>query len=402
MCKAARLSLVLDLGHQPHSDSFPLPEELDRVEVTYPLRLCICEGCGLLQIDYFVDPKILYQDDYLYQSSTTETGKKHYRDMANVVKEKFSIPQGKFVVDIGSNVGVLLSGFKEIGFRVLGVDPAKRAVDQAQKNGIDTVLDFFTADGARRIRSMHGAADVITGTNVFAHLHELDDAVVGMRELLAQDGVIVIEAPHALTMIEGLEYDTIYHQHIAYLSAKPMEMYLKSRGLELFDIDEISIHGGSLRYYVGHPHAQRVQKTVSDMIAHEEAHDLYSLERLKKFATDVRMQKQRLVEMIIDLKKQGKRIIALSAPAKGNTLLNYCHLDRDYLEYATEKNPLKVGRFTPGMHIPIYSDEKILEDQPDYALILAWNFSDEIIANMSEYRMRGGKFIIPIPEPSVV
>lgn len=402
MCRSKRLFLVLDLGHQPHSDFFPTGEELQLAEVFYPLRLVACRDCGLLQIDYFVNPTILYQQNYLYQSSTTATGRKHYVDMAQTICKKFEVAPGSLVIDVGSNVGVLLGGFKEAGMKVLGVDPAPNIAAIANEAGIETIADFFGSTVAKNIKEKYGLAGIITGTNVFAHLHELDDAVAGMKLLLAEDGVIVIEAPHALPLIEHLEYDTIYHQHIAYLAVRPMQKYFNNLGLELFDVEELPIHGGSLRYFVGYPGNHVVSTAVERLLLQEERAGLYREADLANFARKVEEQKYALVELILSLKKQGKRIVALSAPAKGNTLLNYCHLDRSYIDYATEKNPLKVGRYTPGTHIPIYADEHLLEYMPDYALILAWNFSREIMSNMQEFKDKGGKFIIPIPTPQII
>lgn len=402
MCHSNTLSLILDLGHQPHSDSFPTKAQLSEPEVRYPLRLVSCDTCGLIQIDYYINPVILYQQDYLYASSTTDTGKKHYTDTSKYICDLFAVPKDSLIVDIGSNTGVLLEGFKTAGMKVLGVDPASAATKSANEKGIETILDFFSLNLSKQIEAKYGRATIITGTNVFAHMHDLDDAVAGMKHLLAEKGVIVIEAPHVLPLIEHGEYDTIYHQHIGYLSARPMQAYLKRVGLELFDIQELPIHGGSLRYLVGMPGEHTVTPAIEAIIRKEEAFGLYTPSRLASFAKDVVEQKKALLELMLSLKKAGKKIIALSAPAKGNTLLNYCQLDRTFLDYATEKNPLKIGRFTPGTHIPIYSDDRILKDMPDYALILAWNFGTEIMKNMEEYRRAGGSFIIPIPMPHVI
>lgn len=402
MCHSSKLSLVLDLGHQPHSDFFPTEAQLREPEVRYPLRLVSCENCGLLQIDYYVNPVILYQQDYLYASSTTETGKKHYTDTAKYICDLFTVPKNSLVVDIGSNTGVLLGGFKVAGMNVLGVDPAATAATVANESGIKTLVEFFSLSVAQHIKMQYGPAAIITGTNVFAHMHDLDDAVEGMKHLLVAKGVIIIEAPHALPLIERGEYDTIYHQHIGYLSARPMQTYLARVGLELFDIQELPIHGGSLRYFVGMPGEHAITPAVETMIRKEESFGLYAPARLADFARGVVAQKKSLLELLLSLKEQNKQIIALSAPAKGNTLLNYCQIDRTFLNYATEKNPLKIGRFTPGTHIPIYSDDRIMKDKPDYALILAWNFATEIMKNSAEYRRVGGNFIIPIPMPHII
>ncbi len=402
MCKGTNLRLVLDLGSQPHSDDFLEEQRLSDIEFLYPLRLVSCADCGLLQIDYFVDPEILYRVNYVYESSTTKTGTAHYRDMAAGIAKHLSNPQGKLAVDIGSNVGVLLQGFKDEGFAVLGVDPAQHAARTANANGIETINDFFTVETARMIREQKGTAAVITGTNVFAHIHSLDSATDGMRELLASDGVIVIEAPSAMEMIDKVEYDTIYHQHIGYLSALPMKRYFEAHGLELYDVELQEIHGGTLRYFVQHPGARTISARVDKQIAGEIAAGLYDIERLKGFGKDAKAQRIELLTLLTDLKRAGKRIIGISAPAKGNTLLNFCHIDTTYLDYVTERNILKVGKYTPGTHIPILNDSILDTDSPDYALLLAWNFAPEIMANLKCFSEKGGKFIIPIPRVTIV
>jgi len=387
---------------QPHSDDFLSDLRREEVEFFFPLRLCTCTECGLLQIDYLVNPKILYQQNYIYESSITERGVNHYYQMAKEIAERFSFDPGKLSVDIGSNVGVLLTGFKKQGFTVLGVDPAETVAEKARLNGVPTLTEFFKRTIAKQIAADHGLAHVITGTNVFAHLHDIDSAVEGMKELLAQEGVIVIEAPYALDLIKNIEYDTVYHQHIGYLSVRPMQRYFEKFGLELFDVSHHSIHGGTLRYYVGHVGSHVVESTVKDAITKEIDFGLYKQDRLKEFSQAVMQQKRDLITLLNELKADNKRIVAVSAPAKGNTLLNYCGMGVHYLEYATEKSSLKQGLFTPGMHIPIYDDSRVLDDMPDYVLILAWNFAEEIMSNLDEYRARGGKFIIPIPTPRVI
>lgn len=402
MCRGTDLHLVLDLGFHPHSDLFLTPEQLKQPLSSYPLRLISCGDCGLLQIDFLVNPKILYQREYLYESSMTSTGRSHYNEMAKEIVNKFSVPKESLVIDLGSNVGVLLEGFKDQGMSVLGVDPAAIVAQKAIDRGIDTIIDFFGVRVAEKIRKTHGQAMIIAGTNVFAHVHELDDAVEGMKMLLDHKGVIVIEAPYAIDFIKDLEYDTIYHQHVGYLSVRPMQKYFQRFNLELFDVTHASIHGGSLRYHIGHTGVHKVASSVKEYITKEEEFGLYKMEELNEFAGRVKKQRLDLLQLLLSLKKEGKKIVGISAPAKGNTLLNYCAIDTDFLDFLTEKSKLKIGRFTPGTSIPIYDDAKLLEEQPDYALILAWNFAEEIMKNLKVYKERGGKFIIPIPEPRIV
>ncbi len=388
----------------PHSDDFLEKERLSEVEHMFPLRLVSCSDCGLLQIDYFVNPDILYRTNYVYESSITKSGVAHYKQMAADIAAKFSFAQdgSSLAVDIGSNVGVLLTGFKEQGFNVLGVDPAEKVASKANANGIKTIIDYFSRDVAKQIVSEFGTAKVVTGTNVFAHLHDIDSATEGIAALLDEDGVLVIEAPYALDFIEKVEYDTTYHQHIGYLSVKPMQAYFKRFGLELFDVLHRDIHGGTLRYYVGHAGKHVVSTAVTDYLEKEQTFGLYTTERLSQFAREVYAQRAQLVTLLETLKQEGKTIVGISAPAKGNTLLNFCNIDGYYLDYITEKSEFKQGLYTPGTHIPIYSDAKFLEDQPDYALILAWNFAEEIMQNLAAFKAQGGKFIIPIPFPVVV
>src|SRR3989344_9012189 len=401
MCRGNGLFFVLDLGHHPPSDAFLKPSQLLDQEINYPLRLVSCKRCGLLQIDYVVHPEILFQRDYPYESSTTKTGREHYHSMAADIHKNFPAPRGSLAIDIGSNVGVLLQGFKSLGYRVLGIDPSEHACQKASDNGIETMVEFFNEEVADKIYQKYGLVRVITATNVFGHIFELDSTVRGMARLLSKNGVIAVESPYAFDLINNLEYDTIYHEHICYLSVKPMQLYLKRFGMELFDIKKLSIHGGSMRYYIGHKGRHLVKKSINNFMADEER-ELYPEKKLKSFASKVKNHKMALVDLILNLKKQGKTIVGVAAPAKGNTLLNYCKLDTNYLDFLTEKTELKIGRYSPGMHIPVCSDGDILKRKPDYALILAWNFADEIMANLSEFKKRGGRFIIPIPVPKII
>ncbi|MBI4137970.1 MAG: class I SAM-dependent methyltransferase [Candidatus Sungbacteria bacterium] len=402
MCKSKSLELVLDLGFHPPSDAFLKPEELDQPETRYPLRVVVCRGCGLWQLDYVVDPKILYQKDYPYESSMTATGREHFREMAENICRDFSVGAGALAIDIGSNVGVLLEKFKTRGLRVLGVDPASIS-SAAILRGVETIPDFFTASLAQEIKRTRGEAAVVTGTNVFAHIDDLDDVLEGIRLLLSPRGVFVIEAPHLLRLVEKIEYDTIYHEHLSYLAVKPMARFVAEHGLELFDVAARQIHGGTLRYFIARPGEHTVQSSVAEFIRAEEAEHLFEPNHMRQtFGGRVAHQRRELLALLTNLKAQGKRIAGVSAPAKGSTLLNYCGIGPEHLDYVTEKSAQKIGRFIPGSHIRIEPDETLIRDMPDYALILAWNFAPEIMKNLDEYRKAGGKFIIPIPSPVIV
>ena len=401
MCKSNNMSKFLDLGFSALSDNFLTVEQLEQPEIFYPLTVHSCLDCGLCQLGYVVPPELMFNENYPYDSSTTKTGREHFTKMGVDICDRFNLKPNLFVIDVGSNAGVLLSGFKSKGMRVLGIEPSSKLANAAIKNGIDSIIEFFSKKLVKKILDDYGKVSVITGTNVFAHIDDLDDFMIAADSLLVEDGIIVIEAPYLLRLIENLEYDTIYHEHLSYLSVKPMIKFCKKFSFEVFDTEEQTIHGGTLRYFIGRKDKRKVSQNVSNYLKIEEEQEIYSEKKLRDFARSVKDHRRALLQLLHELKTNGKKIVAISAPAKGNTLLNYCKIDSEILDYVTERNPLKVGKFTPGMHIPVYSDEK-LEDQPDYALILAWNFADEIIQNNSKYREKGGKFIIPIPKPVIV
>jgi hypothetical protein len=368
----------------------------------YPLTVHICEDCGFCQLGYVVPPEILYQDNYPYESSTTETGKRHYHDFAESVVNDYRFGKGDLAVDIGSNVGVLLQGFKLHGLDIRGVDPAPNICEIAERRGIPTINDFFGKAAAEAILAEHGPASVITGTNVFAHVDKLKAFMDSIKMLLhPAKGIFVIEAPHLLHLITSLEYDTIYHEHLSYISIEPLVPFFSRSGMEVIKVEQKDIHGGSVRIFVSAKGNYAVDKSVSEVVAMERAEKLRDLATLTAFARKVERNKAELNLLLYKLKSEGKRIVGVSAPAKGMTLLNYCHIDRQILDYVTEKSTLKIGLYTPGSHIPVYPDSRLLEDRPDYALLLAWNFAEEIMRNNQKYRDQGGKFIIPIPVPTI-
>jgi SAM-dependent methyltransferase len=403
LCHSKNLYSFLDLGMHPHSDGFLTQKMLSEVEQFFPLQVDLCVDCGQVQINYVVDPMFLYaNDEYLYDSSITQTGTEHFLSMASSIVDTFGIKPGSLAIDVGSNVGLLLSGFKQKGMTVLGVDPAPKPAKIANEQGIETLPVLFTAALAEEITKTKGKASVITATNVFAHIDDLDDFMQAVDTLLTPEGILVIEAPYFADLLEKLEYDTIYHQHLSYLSIKPMSLFCERFGMELFDVQRTSIHGGSIRLFIGRKGAHPVQPIIANLIQNEAAQAIHTEDRMDDFADDVLAHRQALIRMLVSLKDAGKTIAAVSAPAKGNTLLNYCGINRSLLQYVTEKNPMKVGLFTPGTHLPIVPDSTLTEQTPDFALILAWNFSEEIMKNLAAYQQKGGKFIVPIPFPSIV
>jgi len=403
MCNGENLKVYLDLGFHPHSDGFLTEEQMNEKELFYPLRVMFCLDCGLHQLDYVVPKEDLYNQDYLYESSISETGKNHYFGMAASICKKLEIRKRSLIVDIGSNVGILLEGFEKCGMKVLGVDPAPQIAEIANKRGIKTIEGFFNREIVKQIVDSNGKASIVTGTNVFAHIDDLDELMSGIIELLTEGGVFVFELPYLVEMLENLEYDTIYHQHLSYISVKPLIPFFRKYGMEIFDIGmEYYIHGGSIRFFVGGEGRREVASIVEELLRLEEQREVYSLERLKRFSDDVKRHKINLVSMLLDLKQHGKRIVGIGAAAKGNTLLNYCGIHPDILDYLTERSTLKIGRYSPGMHIPIVPDEELMKDPADYGLILPWNLSEEIMRRLNGFKKAGGKFIIPIPHPKIV
>lgn len=402
LCRSVDLAPFLDLGFTPPADSFLRREQLRDPEISYPLEVVLCRECGNVQLSHVVSPEVLYRHDYPYESSTTKMGQEHWMEFARTVSGRYGLGEKDLVVDIGSNVGVLLDAFKSCGTRVLGVDPASNIVRIAERRGIETLNEFFGIEVAHQILREKGQASVITGTNVFAHVDDLYGFVSAVKLLLNDRGVLIIEAPYFINLLNMLQYDTIYHEHLSYLSVKPLARFFDSLGMEIIDVEQRDIHGGAFRLTVARAGRYPVSPVVQTLMEAETSARIHDLDRLKDFAAAVENNRQELIWLLRRLKHEGKRIAAVSAPAKGMTLLNYCRIGRETLDFVTEKSTLKIGRFTPGTHIPVYSDSELIERMPDYALLLAWNFSKEIMANLDEYHRNGGRFIIPIPMPQIV
>jgi|SRR3989344_1225128 len=401
MCESEKLYEFLDLGFLPPADKILSKEDLDYPEIYFPLKVMQCKNCGLTQLKYAVKPEILFGERYSYESSITETGKKHFFEMANSIVDKFNIEKNSLVIDVGSNVGVLLEGFKNKGMNILGIDIAQKIVEIANSRGVETWRGLMNEEISKRIVEQKGKAKVVTATNVFAHIDDKIGFIRGLQILLDRDGILVIESPYLIDLIDNLAYDTIYLDHLEYHSIKPLISFFYNHDMEVFDVERHEIHGNSIRIFVGKKGMRNINGKVFEMLDLEDQKGIYNEKVLGEFAKKVLEHRKKFFDLIYSLKKQGKKIVGISAPAKGNTLLNYCKIHGPLIDYMAEKSRLKLGHYTPGMHIPIIDESQLLEDTVDYGIIFAWNFAEEIIKNNKEFIRRGGKFIIPIPEPII-
>ena len=402
LCKSKKLIKFLDLGNHPPSDQFINFSESNQPTLYYPLQVFTCKNCSFKQLGFVVDPKILYQKDYPYESSLTKSGNKHFDEFAYSCKKTFNLNKNNLVIDIGSNVGNLLKHFKKRNIKVLGVDPATNICKIANKRKIKTLNSFFNSKITQKILKNFGKAKVITGSNVFAHIDNLDLFFKNVKKLLENQGVLIIEVPYFLNLIKNLEYDTIYHEHLSYITLIPLNKYLRKIGMQIFDVEEKDIHGGSLRIFMSKINDYKKTTKFIKLIKREKQAKLGDIKKLVKFADKVKKNRLELTSVLTNIKKKGKSVVALSAPAKGMTLLNYCKLDKDIMDFATEKSKLKINKYTPGTNIKVFSDKEILKKKPDYALILAWNFKNEIMKNNNKYLKSGGKFIVPIPKVKII
>ena len=401
-CGTALRDVFIDLGIQPLANAYVTAADLRRPERFYPLRLMVCASCLLVQIEETVSPEHLFSD-YPYFSSYADSWLRHARDYADMVVERFALDAGRRVVEVASNDGYLLQFFAQRGIDVLGIDPAANVAAVASANGIPTMVEFFGYSLARRLAAEGKQADLLVGNNVLGHVSQLNDFVGGLRELLAPRGVLTLEFPHVMRLIEENQFDTIYHEHVSYFSLITVMRVFAAHGLTLFDVEEVPTHGGSLRVFLRHAAdaSRPVASRVAGLVRREEQAGLASLEAYGSFSERVKAAKRRLLGFLIGTKDAGKSVAAYGAPAKGNTLLNYCGVGTDFIDWTVDRNPRKHGRFLPGSHIPIYPPEQIRIGRPDYLLILPWNLKDEIAEQTAYIREWGGKFVTPIPEVHV-
>jgi hypothetical protein len=401
-CSSQLQHTFVDLGMSPLCESYISAENLNGMEAFYPLHVYVCGECFLVQLEQYVTPEHIFKK-YAYFSSYSDTWLQHAKDYADMITKRVSLDAHSSVVELASNDGYLLQYFVAKGIPVLGVEPAENVAAAAIEKGVPTTVKFFGERAAQEIVKEVGKADLIIGNNVLAQVPDVHDFVGGMGCLLAASGVITMEFPHLMELIDKNQFDTIYHEHFSYFSLVAVERILDAHGLRLFDVEELATHGGSLRIYVCHAadQAKSVTQRVRELRAKEESYGLYELDTYFAFAERVKETKRRLLEFLISAKRMGKAIAGYGAPGKGNTLLNYCGIRTDFIDYTVDRNPYKQGKSLPGTHIPIEAPARVAETRPDYLLILPWNFREEIIQQMSMIRSWGGQFVVPIPEIEV-
>lgn len=402
-CGTELTHTFVDLGMSPLSNAYIKPEDLHVRESFYPLHTYVCENCFLVQLEEFESPEHIF-GDYAYFSSYSESWLKHAEEYTRLMMERFAYSKDSQVVEVASNDGYLLQYFKQAGVPVLGIEPAANVAEAARAKGIPTVVEFFGMTLAQDMLARVGRADLIVGNNVLAHVPNLHDFVGGFKILLKPHGVITVEFPHLLKLILENQFDTIYHEHFSYFSLISVSKVFKSHDLEIFDVDELPTHGGSLRIYARHVEdsSKPINSRVAELLDREESAGLKDLRTYQDFAKQVRETKRRILEFLIQAKREGKTIVGYGAPAKGNTLLNYCGIRTDFLDYTVDRSPHKQGLYLPGTHIPIKPPDVIRKTKPDYVFLLPWNLREEIMEQMSDIREWGGRFIVPIPEVAVV
>ena len=400
ICGSPNLTTFIHLGPIPIPNGFLKKSELNFHEKSYPLDACFCTKCSLVQLAHITRPNVMFKN-YAYIPSTSTTMVDHFNELADIAAKSANLTSKDLVIDIGSNDGTLLKSFKKKGIKILGVDPAKNLAQVANREGIRTLNDYFTKRIAAKIKAKYGLAKVITATNVVAHVHDLHDFFEGIKLLLSPDGIFIAEFPYLLDLIEKVEFDTIYQEHLAYFSVTSFSKLMSSHSLSLADVERLEVHGGSLRCIVKTGRGNKNPK-VKRLLDLELKKGLKNPSTYLKFASQVENQRHSLVSLLLSLRKKNKHIAGYGASAKGNIMTNYCKIGPETLDYIVDSISYKQGKFTPGMHIPIYPETKLIEDKPDYVLMLAWNFADEIIKKQAKFRKSGGKFILTTPKLRIV
>lgn len=402
ICKNKDLRKFLSLGGQPLANSFLTENELRTGENKFPLEICFCSNCSLVQLTHVVSPELLFKN-YVYVSSTTNTFRTHFFGLSETLTKMLGLAKNSLAIDIGSNDGILLKGFQKFGVRTVGVEPATNVAMIANQDGVETINDFFNQRVVSKIIEEKGQADVVTATNVFAHVNDIHDLVKNVKALIKEDGIFVIEVPYLIDMLEKMTFDTIYHEHLSYFTVTPLMHFFQKLDMEIFKIEKVDTHGGSLRLFVKNKSTKFASDgSVGRFLNNESKIGIHNFKLYEDFAKRVFDVKAKLVSFLQKIKQAGNSIAAYGAPAKGNTLLNFCGIGKNYIDYIVDDNPLKQNLFAPGTHIPIVNSSMLDKQTPNYILILAWNFAKEIMENNKKYREAGVKFIIPLPEPTIV
>jgi 2-polyprenyl-3-methyl-5-hydroxy-6-metoxy-1,4-benzoquinol methylase len=401
-CGTSLTDTFVDLGMSPPCNRMIRPNQRNDMEMFYPLHTFVCSNCFLVQIQEYISPAYIF-DDYTYFSSYSTSWLEHARRYSTMIVERLGLNSSSHVVEIASNDGYLLQNFVQAGIPCLGVEPAANVAEVALAKGIPSVVKFFGRETATYLLTEGKAADLIIGNNVLAHVPNINDFVSGMKLLLKARGVVTMEFPHLMCLMDQHQFDTIYHEHFSYLSFMTVQRVFASHGLTLFDVEEIPTHGGSLRIYARHSEdsSKPVSARVIDLLTREMEYGLDKIDTYAGFASKCQEVKYALLQFLIDAKRDGKHVVGYGAPGKGNTLLNYCGIREDLLQYTVDRSPYKQNMLLPGTHIPVHTPEKIANTKPDYVLILPWNLKDEIMEQMDYVREWGGRFVVPIPEIKV-
>lgn len=403
-CGAGLEHTFVDLGKSPLCESFLERSQLNTMEPFYPLHALVCGQCFLVQLQEYVSGEHIFGGDYAYFSSFSDSWLDHCRRYAEAMAARLALGADSRVVELASNDGYLLQNFVRMGITAMGIEPARNVAAAAQRKGVTTLVRFFGTELAEELAGRGEQADLLIANNVLAHVPDLNGFVEGMRIVLKSDGVITVEFPHLLRLIEGGQFDTIYHEHFCYFSFVVVERLFAAHGLSIFDVDELATHGGSLRIYATHKGGARDQAApaVEALRRREIAYGMERLETYRTFARRTQEIKADLLTFLIDARREGRTVVGYGAPGKGNTLLNYCGIRTDLLAYTVDRNPYKHGRFTPGTHIPIFPPQKIEQTRPDYVLILPWNLKDEIVEQLAYIRQWGGRCVVPVPQTMVI
>ncbi|WHZ29192.1 MAG: SAM-dependent methyltransferase [Nitrospira sp.] len=398
-CKAPLRTTFVDLGMHPLCESYVSEDKLDAMESFYPLHVYVCEQCFLVQLNEYVSPADIFTE-YAYFSSYADSWVQHAKRYTEMIAERLKLTAKSFVVELASNDGYLLQHFVAKGIPALGVEPAVNIAEVARKKNVPTLVKFFGRSTAKELVAERGKADLVLGNNVLAQVPDINDFVGGIKILLSSRGTVTIEFPHLMRLMQENQFDTIYHEHFFYFSLMSAERVFAAHGLTLFDVEELPTHGGSIRIYGRHAddETQPVTERYRELMRREKAIGFDRLETYALFGEQVKETKRKLLEFLIEAKRKGKTIAGYGAPGKGNTLLNYCGIRGDFIDFTVDRNTYKQGKYLPGTHIPIFAPEKIKETKPDYVLILPWNFKDEIMGQVGYIREWGGQFVVPIPE----